>query len=249
MANAQHPTASPATAAVIAAVRPAYAAVLFDCDGVLVESEGITNGVLREMLHELGWPISEADCVALFIGRALKDQWPVILEHTGVRIDDAWIGQFRARRDTALRERVAAIPGALGALEEIRRAYGPQIAVASGADRAKVEMQLELTGLAEFFGDRVFSGMEMPRSKPAPDVYLAAARALGVAPDRAVVVEDSVAGVTAGVAAGATVLGYSNGSLTSAPPEALRAAGAAAVMSDMAELPGLVCAATDGPGA
>lgn len=232
--------------------RPTYAAVLFDCDGVLVDSEGITNGVLRDMLHELGWPISEAECVELFIGRALKDQWPVILEHTGVHIDGAWIGAFRARRDIALRERVTAIPGVLDALEEIRRAYGPQIAVASGADRAKVEMQLELTGLAEFFGDRVFSGMEMPRSKPAPDVYLAAARALGVAPDRAVVVEDSVAGVTAGVAAGATVLGYSNGSLTSASPEALRAAGADAVMTDMAELPGLVCEATEttgGPGA
>lgn len=221
---------------------PAFEAVLFDCDGVLVESEGITNGVLRDMLHELGWPISAEECVALFIGRALKDQWSVILEHTGVRIDDAWIAQFRARRDIALRERVAAIPGVLGALEEIRRAYGAQIAVASGADRAKVEMQLELTGLAEFFGDQVFSGMEMPRSKPAPDVYLAAARGLGVAPDRAVVIEDTVAGVTAGVAAGATVIGYASGALTSTAPEVLRAAGAAAVISDMAELAGLVCA-------
>lgn len=222
------------------AQRPVFEAVLFDCDGVLVDSEGITNGVLREMLHELGWPISARECVELFIGRALKDQWPVILEHTGVHIDDAWIASFRARRDLALRERVTAIPGVLAALGTIRRAYGTQLAVASGADRAKVEMQLDLTGLAGFFGDRVFSGMEMPRSKPAPDVYLAAARALGVAPDRAVVVEDSVAGVIAGVAAGATVLGYSNGSLTSAAPEALRAAGASLVLGDMAELPGLV---------
>lgn len=224
-------------------MRPAFAAVLFDCDGVLVESEGITNGVLREMLHELGWPISEAECVALFIGRALKDQWPVILERTGFRIDDAWIAQFRARRDVALRERVAAIPGVLGALEPIRSAYGTKIAVASGADRAKVEMQLRLTGLADFFGDRVFSGMEMPRSKPAPDVYLAAAKALKVVPDRAVVIEDTVAGVTAGVAAGATVLGYSSGALTSTQPQALRRAGAVNVFSDMAELPELVCLA------
>lgn len=226
-------------------MRPAFAAVLFDCDGVLVESEGITNCVLREMLHELGWPISEAECVALFIGRALKDQWPVILERTGFRIDDTWIAKFRARRDIALRERVAAIPGVMDALETIRGAYGAKIAVASGADRAKVNMQLSLTGLADFFGDRVFSGMEVPRSKPAPDVYLAAAKALKVAPDRAVVIEDTVAGVMSGVAAGATVLGYSSGSVTSAHPQALRKAGAANVFSDMAELPGLVCAAAE----
>ncbi|MHA3723987.1 HAD family hydrolase [Leucobacter sp. HY1910] len=222
-------------------MRPAFAGVLFDCDGVLVDSEAITNGVLREMLHELGWPISEPECVALFIGRALKDQWAVILERTGFRIDDAWIGQFRARRDIALRERVTAIPGVLGALELIKSAYGTKIAVASGADRSKIEMQLSLTGLADFFGDRVFSGMEVPRSKPAPDVYLAAARALKIAPDRAVVVEDTVAGVTAGVAAGATVLGYSSGALTSAQPQALRKAGAVNVFQDMSELPLLVC--------
>lgn len=222
-------------------MRPAFAGVLFDCDGVLVDSESITNGVLREMLHELGWPISEPECIALFIGRALKDQWPVILDHTGHRIDDAWIGQFRERRDTALRERVTAIPGVQGALEEIRRVYGSKIAVASGADRVKIEMQLGLTGLDGFFGDRVFSGMEVPRSKPAPDVYLAAARGLKIAPDRAIVVEDTVAGVTAGVAAGATVLGYSSGAATSTQPQALRKAGAVNVFQDMADLPGLVC--------
>ena len=101
-------------------------------------------------------------------------------------------------------------------------------------------MQLKIAGLAEYFGERVFSGMEVPRSKPAPDVYLSAADALGIDPAAAVVIEDSVAGVTAGVAAGATVFGFAPASPTHAKPSVLRAAGADFVFTDMAELPGLI---------
>nr|WP_245190175.1 HAD family phosphatase [Leucobacter exalbidus] len=218
---------------------------MFDCDGVLVDSEIITMGVLREMLHELGWPISETECVSLFVGRALKDQGPLIFDHTGVHTDEAWIAQFRERRDVALSAQVEAIPGIEAALGIISDVYGKKIAVASGADRKKIELQLARTGLDRFFDGRLFSGMEVPKSKPAPDVYLAAARALGVAPERAVVVEDTVAGVIAGVAAGATVLGYSNGSHASTAPQALRKAGAASVFSNMAELATLVCSEQD----
>ncbi|UOR02283.1 HAD family phosphatase [Leucobacter allii] len=221
--------------------RPApFAGVLFDCDGVLVDSEAITNGVLREMLHELGWPISEEECIARFIGKALRDEWAVILERTGVRIDDAWIGAFRTRRDAALRERIAPIPGVGDALAAVAGRFGERIACASGADRGKIEMQLGLTGLAHWFAGRILSGMEQPRSKPAPDVYLAAAERLGIDAAEALVVEDTVAGVTAGVAAGATVFGYSSGSPTSTPAAELVAAGASRVFTDMAQLPGLV---------
>jgi FMN phosphatase YigB (HAD superfamily) len=117
---------------------------------------------------------------------------------------------------------------------------GGRIACASGADRQKVEMQLAQVGLASYFGDRVFSGHEMPRTKPAPDVYLAAAAALKVDPARCLVVEDTVTGVTAGVAAGATVVGYSPSSVGHSSPEALRAAGAVQVIADMALLPALL---------
>lgn len=222
--------------------QPRFEAVLFDCDGVLVDSEAITNAVLREMLIELGWPISEADCVRLFIGRALAEQWPVILEHTGVRIDDSWIMEFRRRRDEGLRARVQPIAGVAAALAAIVApdAYGSRVAVASGADMGKITMQLSVTGLSEYFGGRLFSGMDTPRSKPAPDVYLAAAAGLGVSAAESAVVEDTVAGVQAGVAAGATVFGYTSGSLTSTAPEALIEAGATAVFSDMAELPALL---------
>ena len=77
---------------------PRFSAVLFDCDGVLVDSEPITNGVLRSMLIALGWEISERDCIDLFVGRALADEWAVIHEHTGFRIDDAWLASFRSVR-------------------------------------------------------------------------------------------------------------------------------------------------------
>ncbi|UOQ90287.1 HAD family phosphatase [Agromyces endophyticus] len=217
-----------------------FPAVLFDCDGVLVDSERITLGVLRQMLRELDWELGEADVVRYFLGRSLRDEWPVILEHTGVRIDDTWIGAFRRRRDTALATEVTPIPGVAQALAAITADRGDRVACVSGADRGKVELQLDATGLRPFFGDRIFSGMEQPRTKPAPDVYLAAARALGVDPTTALVIEDSVAGVTAGVAAGATVYGFAPPGPTRTDPAELTAAGASLVFTDMAELPGLV---------
>ncbi|MFF5289808.1 HAD family hydrolase [Paractinoplanes globisporus] len=219
---------------------PRFSAVLFDCDGVLVDSEPITNGVLRTMLIELGWQITERECIELFVGRALRDEWAVIYEHTGVRIDDAWLATFRGRRDAALRAGLVPIPGALEAVRAVATIMGDRFACVTGADRGKAEMQLKIAGLDGYFGSRVFSGMEMPRSKPAPDVYLAAAASLGVDPATAVVIEDSVAGVTAGVAAGATVFGFAPPGPTHAAPAVLRAAGAGLVFGDMSELPDLI---------
>ena len=219
---------------------PRFSAVLFDCDGVLVDSEPITNGVLRTMLIGLGWEISERDCIDLFVGRLLQDEWAVIYEHTGFRIDDAWLVGFRSRRDEALRAGLVPIAGVEEAVRAVATHMGDRFACVTGADRGKVEMQLKIAGLAEYFGSRVFSGVEVPRSKPAPDVYLAAADALGIDPAAAVVIEDSVAGVTAGVAAGATVFGFAPSSPTHAAPEVLRAAGASVIFTDMSELPDLI---------
>lgn len=223
-----------------------FQAVLFDCDGVLVDSEPITNAVLREMLHELGWRISEEEGIRRFIGRALRDERHVIEEHTGVRIDEDWLAEFRRRRNAALLEGLAPVDGAREAVVAARGLVGDRFACVTGADRVKVELQLRAAGLDALFGDRVFSGMELPRTKPAPDVYLAAADALGVDPAAAAVVEDSVAGVTAGVAAGATVFGFAPGGPTGTDAAALVAAGAAQTFTAMRELPALLAGGRPG---
>jgi HAD superfamily hydrolase (TIGR01509 family) len=217
-----------------------FDAVLFDCDGVLVDSEPITNGVLRDMLGELGWKLTQAECMRIFIGKALKDERALIEAHTGQPLTEAWLVRFRERRNESLMRDVQPIAGAVQAAAALHRHLAGRIACASGADRFKVELQLAKCGLMPFFEGRVFSGHEMPRSKPAPDVYLAAAAALGVAPQRCAVVEDTVTGVAAGVAAGATVFGYSPPEAGHSAPQALREAGASDIFVDIARLPDLL---------
>ncbi|ROZ68986.1 HAD family phosphatase [Ramlibacter sp. WS9] len=217
-----------------------FEAVLFDCDGVLVDSESITNGVLREMLEDLGWKLTSEECMRIFIGKAIKDERAQIEAHTGRPLADEWLASFRERRNEQLLLRVEAVRGAVEVVRQIHERFDGRIACASGADRAKVELQLEKCGLMPFFRGRVFSGHELPRSKPAPDVYLAAAAALGVNPTHCAVIEDTSIGATAGVAAGATVFGYSPPEAGHDTPAALRAVGVAAVFTDMVELPGLL---------
>jgi len=217
-----------------------FDAVLFDCDGVLVDSEGITNGVLRDMLEELGWKLTPAECMRIFVGKAVKDEQTLIEARIGKPLAEEWFARFRERRNEGLVARVQAIPRALEAVAKISDSFQGRIACCSGADRFKVELQLRKCGLMEYFEGRVFSGHETPRSKPFPDVYLAAMERLGVRPERCAVVEDTVTGAQAGVAAGATVFGYSPPEAGHDAPAALRAAGASAIFTDMARLPALL---------
>ena len=217
-----------------------FEAVLFDCDGVLVDSEPITCRVLADMLGELGWAISTAETLQLFVGKMVKDQAPLIEQRTGFALTEAWLAGFRARRDEALSRELLAVPGALQATSDLRGRLRGRLAVASGADRIKIELQLRKTGLLECFDGQLYSGHEMPRSKPHPDVYLAAAGGLGVEPRRCAVVEDSATGVRAGVAAGATVFAYCPDDSKPAQAQDLRLAGAVTVFSDMAALPALL---------
>jgi HAD superfamily hydrolase (TIGR01509 family) len=217
-----------------------FDAVLFDCDGVLVDSETITNGVLREMLQELGWKLSAAECMRIFIGKAVKDEAALIEAHTGQPLTEDWMVRFRERRNLRLMHEVRPIAGALDAVKQLHERLQDRIACASGADRPKVEMQLAKCGFMPYFEGRIFSGHELPRSKPAPDVYLAAARAVNVAPHRCLAVEDTVTGVTAGVAAGAAVYGYSPPEAGHDAPDALRRAGAREIFTRMQDLPALV---------
>jgi beta-phosphoglucomutase-like phosphatase (HAD superfamily) len=219
-----------------------FHAVLFDCDGVLVDSEPITNGVLRDMLAELGWELSLSECMRLFLGKAVKDERAIIEARTGRPLTDDWLAAFRTRRNARLERDLGPIAGAPDAVAAVHAAFDGRIACASGADRLKVELQLSKCGLMPFFDGRIFSGHEQPRSKPAPDVYLAAAASLAADPRHCAVVEDTVTGVTAGVAAGATVFGYSPPEAGHDAPAALRAAGASHVFTDMRALPALLAA-------
>jgi HAD superfamily hydrolase (TIGR01509 family) len=213
-----------------------FDAVLFDCDGVLVDSEPITNGVLRDMLEEAGWALSNDECMRLFIGKAVKDEAALIEANTGRPLSQEWLDEFRGRRNEGLVEGLLPIRGALEAVAQIHTLYQGRIACASGADRFKVDLQLEKCGLMPYFKGHIFSGHELPRSKPAPDVYLAAAASLGVDPKRCAVVEDTVTGVMAGVAAGATVFGYSPPEAGHDAPDALLKAGAVRIFTEMNEL-------------
>ncbi len=216
-----------------------FEAILFDCDGVLVDSEPLTNGVLRDMLAEAGWVMSAQDCMRFFIGKAVRDERAVIEARTGQALTEDWLALFRERRNHALDVGLEVIAGAHAAVAAAHAHTQQRIACASGADRFKVEMQLTKVGLMDYFDGHIFSGHEMARSKPAPDVYLAAAQHLVAAPSQCLVIEDSVTGVQAGVAAGATVWAFCP------QPEqgaALRAAGASHLFGHMADLPELLAA-------
>ncbi len=221
-----------------------FQAVLFDCDGVLVDSETITNAVLRDMLEELGWSMTLPETMALFVGKAVRSQSALVEAHTGKPFSDRWLATFWQRRNQALETSLQIIPGALAAVAEMHDRLGGRIACASGADRGKVELQLRKVGLLQLFAGRIFSGHETPRNKPHPDVYLAAAAGLGVAPAQCAVVEDTATGAAAGLAAGATVFGYCPGGPGHDSAVALQAAGVQHLFSDMAQLPDALAGVT-----
>jgi HAD superfamily hydrolase (TIGR01509 family) len=217
-----------------------FDAVLFDCDGVLVDSEPITNGLLRDMLQEQGWTLTPEACFQHFVGKAVIDEKARIEAETGKPLTQAWMQSFRARRNAALEAHLQPIPNIHAAIEQIHLNFQGRIACASGADMFKVQLQLTKVKLMPYFQGRIFSGHDMPRSKPAPDVYLAAAAAVGVHPSRCAVVEDTVTGVMAGVAAGCTVFGYAPAHTLTTERAALLAAGAGCTFADMLDLPGLL---------
>ena len=210
-----------------------FDAILFDCDGVLVDSEAITCGVLSDMFAEQGWCMTLDECMQRFVGHTVKSQRATIEAHTGQALTDEWLQQFFQRRNVRLQESIAAIEGVHDAVAHLHAHCNGRIAVASGADRFKVEMMLKQVGLYPYFEGRIFSGHEMSRSKPYPDVYLAAAAHLQIQPSNCLVIEDTTVGITAGVAAGATVWAYAAPGTNHEP---LMRAGATKVFRRMNEL-------------
>lgn len=217
-----------------------WRAVLFDCDGVLVDSEPIVNQVLQEALAELGWGLSLDDVVHRYTGHTIRDAVALDAQARGQTLPSGWLDRFVQKRNQALQASLRMVPGADVAVSGVYRLLNGRIACASGADRYKIEMQLSLVGLlSPAFDGRVFSGHEVPRTKPAPDVYLAAARHLGADPSACLVIEDSAVGARAGLAAGATVWGYDPSGLG----QAFLGLGVQRVFHRMADLPQLIAAA------
>ena len=214
-----------------------FAAVLFDCDGVLVDSEPLTMGVLRDLLEERGWKLTLQECMQIFVGKATRDEAARIERETGQPFTTEWLHGFWAARDVALRAQLQPVAGAP---ELVRLAHvhtQGQIACVSGADRNKIKLQLALTGLTDWFrADCIFSGHEFARSKPYPDIYLAAMQQLQVPAGECLVIEDSVTGVRAGAAAGARVVGYACPHNPVVTAEALLQAGAFAVVSELSQI-------------
>lgn len=182
-------------------------AVLFDCDGVLVDSEPLTMQVLRDLLAERGWNMSLEECMRRFVGKATRDEAALIEARTGQPFTQEWLDYFWAERDKMLHRHLQSVSGAPAAVAHAHALMAGRIACVSGADRAKITMQLTKTELLPWFEGRLFSGHEMPRNKPAPDVYRAAMHALQAPPAACLVIEDTATGVRAGVAAGAKVVG------------------------------------------
>ena len=214
------------------AARPA--AVLFDCDGVLADSEGLVNGMVARDLSARGWPMTGAEAAEHFLGMALPAMVPVIEARVGPLPRD-WGQALSAHIAAHMLDALEPVPGAPDAVRAVLAA-GIPAAVASNAGRGELRAKLARLGLLDAFAGRVFSFEDVSRPKPAPDIYIAAARSCGAAPADCVVVEDSLPGARAGVAGGCRVLGLTRETDASV----LAAAGAAATFASMAELPGLL---------
>ena len=206
--------------------------VIFDCDGVLIDSERIAVRVDAEILGELGWRLTEAEIIERFMGRSDAYMQGEIEAAIGRRLGPDWSAEVRPRYRRAMEAELAAVDGVAEALDRIPT----PTCVASSSTHEHLQFALGLTGLLDRFDGRIFSATEVANGKPAPDLFLHAAATLGVAPDRCAVVEDSRYGVEAARAAGMRAFGYAGG-LT--PAERL-AGPATTVFDHMHELPELL---------
>jgi len=179
-------------------------AVIFDCDGTLVDSEVLTNEVLVEAVADYGLVISLAEAVAAFRGRKMAECVSALEQRLGRALPADFVSQFRERMSAAFRDRLRPVEGAVDLVRSIRQPF----CVASSGPRDKIESSLSLTGLLPFFKESIFSSYEVGIWKPEPGLFLHAARTMGIEPHSCIVVEDSLPGVQAGIAAGMQVFAF-----------------------------------------
>lgn len=201
--------------------------VIFDCDGVLVDSERLASRVLRDILNELGGTATTEDVISVFKGKTLGEHPQLAHAHFGVILPTAFNEIYREALRDAFQRELQPIAG----IEHVLANLKAQYCVASNSGRERVELSLRTTRLKPYFGERIFTVDDVQRGKPAPDLFLYAAEKFGADPVSVVVVEDSLTGVAAAVAAGMRVFGYAD--LT--PAESLLLAGATP-FTNMSEL-------------
>ncbi len=212
---------------------PRWQLVIFDCDGVLVDSERISNGVLAQMLSAEGLPTTMAEARRDYQGLLLADVLERAQERLGRQLPEGWLAEYEDERAAAFRRELRAVDGAAEAVGRVSDA-GVAVCVASQGKLSKTRLSLELTGLRELFAEgALFSAESVRRGKPDPDLFVHAAAAMGVGRDRCVVVEDTPSGVAAAVAAAMRAIGYA----ADGDEHALELAGAEIIRS-LAELPG-----------
>jgi HAD superfamily hydrolase (TIGR01509 family) len=209
--------------------------VIFDCDGVLVDSETISNDVLARMLREQGLPMTleqaRRDYQGLLLGEIVDDAEARL----GRPLPDGWVARYERDRSAVFGRELRSVPGASEVIARVTNA-GLKVCVASQGKLEKTRLSLGLTGLRALFPDTaLFSAHSVPRGKPHPDLFLHAASVMGVDPAACVVIEDTHSGVTAAVSAGMRVFGYAADS----DETALRDAGAE-IFRSLKELPGLL---------
>lgn len=212
--------------------------VIFDCDGVLVDSERIAVRIDTEVLAELGWPLSQEEVIRRFLGRSHAHMVREVEAHVGPQLPPDWATDFEGRYLEAIEAEVTPVGGIVDALDALAGSAVPTC-VASSGSHEKMRRTLGLTGLYDRFAGRVFSATEVVHGKPAPDLFLHAATRMGVEPAGCVVVEDSHHGVQAARAAGMRSFGYAGG-IT--PADWLTGDGTV-VFGDMRDLPRLLQAA------
>jgi HAD superfamily hydrolase (TIGR01509 family) len=212
--------------------------IIFDCNGVLVDSEPIATAVVAQEFHRAGFGISPEVMARYFTGRRPADMFAAVEAATGRKLPPNFAADVTAATLRRFHEELKATPHVEHALTWLR---GPKC-VASSSTLDRVRASLETTGLIRFFEQGLFSATDVPRGKPAPDLFLHVARRMGVGPKDCLVVEDSPAGVSAATAAGMTPIGFVGGSHAGRDlgPQ-LTAAGARAVIADMRALKGVVC--------
>ncbi|MFD8546695.1 HAD family hydrolase [Streptomyces sp. NPDC059649] len=210
--------------------------VIFDNDGVLVDSEPLSNTILAGYLTELGHPTSYEESIRDYMGSAMRRIHETILERTGRRLPEDFDDVFHGRVFAAFERELRPVPGVTDILEKLA-AEGIPYCVGSSGSHERIRVGHRTTGLDRWFArERVFSSEDVGRGKPAPDLFLHAAREMGVAPERCAVVEDSPLGVQAAVAAGMDVYGFT--AMTQAGK--LAEAGATALFGRMTELADLL---------